>query len=353
MKRYLSADLTRQEIERLRSSLRRAQDRARVAQRREADAPAPVVPDGAGEARQPRLRRPRAGHRLGGARHRHLRPRTRTSSATATSSRSGTAPRAGEPARIEPGAKGFDDLDGNGHGTHVAATIAGAHLAAAGRGHAPRSSSSTAWRPEAKLYGFKVLENNGNGEDAFIIKALDTIARPERARGPARDPRREPEPRRRLRSQRLRLRAHAALPGAAPALAAGRARRARRRQRGLRGARDGGRRRCRRTWTSRSATRPTSRRRSPSARSTRPTRTPTASRTSRRAGRRPTGAQAGPRGARRADPLRAPRVAQRRGQRARPLRRDERHQHGRAARVGPARGVPVGAAGVHRAIPTA
>ena len=30
--------------------------------------------------------------------------------------------------------------------------------------------------PEAKLYGFKVLMDNGNGEDAFIIKALDIIA---------------------------------------------------------------------------------------------------------------------------------------------------------------------------------
>lgn len=30
--------------------------------------------------------------------------------------------------------------------------------------------------PEAKLYGFKVLKDNGNGEDAFIIKALDIIA---------------------------------------------------------------------------------------------------------------------------------------------------------------------------------
>jgi len=30
--------------------------------------------------------------------------------------------------------------------------------------------------PEAKLYGFKVLKDSGSGEDAFIIKALDTIA---------------------------------------------------------------------------------------------------------------------------------------------------------------------------------
>ncbi len=30
--------------------------------------------------------------------------------------------------------------------------------------------------PEAKLYGFKVLKDNGSGEDAYIIKALDVIA---------------------------------------------------------------------------------------------------------------------------------------------------------------------------------
>jgi len=30
--------------------------------------------------------------------------------------------------------------------------------------------------PEAKLYGFKVLDDNGEGEDAYIIKALDKVA---------------------------------------------------------------------------------------------------------------------------------------------------------------------------------
>jgi subtilisin family serine protease len=77
--------------------------------------------------------------------------------------------------RIDRGKKGFDDLDGNGHGTHVAATIAGAQSV-------PREAGSAdilelnGMAPEAKLYGFKVLKNSGSGEDAFIIKALDTIA---------------------------------------------------------------------------------------------------------------------------------------------------------------------------------
>lgn len=78
--------------------------------------------------------------------------------------------------RLEPGAKGFADLDGNGHGTHVAAIIAGTHSL-------PKEKGGTELlelpgiAPEAKLYGFKVLADDGAGEDAFIIKALDEVAR--------------------------------------------------------------------------------------------------------------------------------------------------------------------------------
>lgn len=81
----------------------------------------------------------------------------------------------GAPVRLDPGKKGFGDLDGNGHGTHVAATIAGGMSV-------KRSADSdevlvlNGMAPEARLYGFKVLKNNGNGEDAFIIKALDAVA---------------------------------------------------------------------------------------------------------------------------------------------------------------------------------
>ncbi len=83
--------------------------------------------------------------------------------------------RGGAPARIDPGKKGFGDLDGNGHGTHVAATIAGG-MTVRRAADSEEMLQLDGMAPEAKLYGFKVLGNNGNGEDAFIIKALDTIA---------------------------------------------------------------------------------------------------------------------------------------------------------------------------------
>ena len=72
----------------------------------------------------------------------------------------------GFPVRHRPGDKAFDTLDGNGHGTHVAGIIAGAVKGSEYRGMAP----------DARLIGFKVLKDNGNGEDAYIIKALDQVA---------------------------------------------------------------------------------------------------------------------------------------------------------------------------------
>lgn len=81
----------------------------------------------------------------------------------------------GAPQRLNPGDPGCATLDGNGHGTHVAATIAGAW-------QLPRDKDDRTtidlqgMAPEAKLYGFKVLKDNGSGEDAYIIKALDIIA---------------------------------------------------------------------------------------------------------------------------------------------------------------------------------
>ena len=57
--------------------------------------------------------------------------------------------------------------DPDGHGTHVAGIIAGASPAAGReRGVAPR----------ARLVVYKVLDDKGDGEDAWIIKALDHIA---------------------------------------------------------------------------------------------------------------------------------------------------------------------------------
>jgi len=77
----------------------------------------------------------------------------------------------GPPVLLKPNTSKYKALDGNGHGTHVAGIIAGAsHVMHEGeqkwfRGMAPR----------CKLYGFKVLDDAGEGDDAAIIKALDRI----------------------------------------------------------------------------------------------------------------------------------------------------------------------------------
>lgn len=66
------------------------------------------------------------------------------------------------------------DLDHDGHGTHVAGIIAGempADLAVAENGCQPRGIA-----PMAQLVVYKVLDDSGSGEDAWIIKALDHIA---------------------------------------------------------------------------------------------------------------------------------------------------------------------------------
>ena len=67
----------------------------------------------------------------------------------------------GRPRRLEAAA------DADGHGTHVAGIVAGDSRQPGGpRGVAPR----------AKLVVYKVLNDQGQGEDAWIIKALDHIA---------------------------------------------------------------------------------------------------------------------------------------------------------------------------------
>jgi subtilisin family serine protease len=59
-----------------------------------------------------------------------------------------------------------------GHGAHVAGIIAGAHTASTKDGE-EREMSGMA--PSANLVIYKVLDNNGSGEDSWIIKALDHI----------------------------------------------------------------------------------------------------------------------------------------------------------------------------------
>ena len=56
-------------------------------------------------------------------------------------------------------------IDGNGHGTHVAGIIAG--------GMPELGISGIA--PAVQLYSYKVLDDDGRGSDAKIIKALDHI----------------------------------------------------------------------------------------------------------------------------------------------------------------------------------
>ena len=59
-----------------------------------------------------------------------------------------------------------NDRDRDGHGTHVAGIVAGAAA----------DGSLLGIAPQAKLMVYKVLDDSGAGEDAWIIKALDHIA---------------------------------------------------------------------------------------------------------------------------------------------------------------------------------
>jgi subtilisin family serine protease len=63
--------------------------------------------------------------------------------------------------------------DNHGHGTHVAGIIAGTRRFKQGEGKPDRVMSGVA--PEAKLHIYKTLGDNGDGDDAWIIKALDHI----------------------------------------------------------------------------------------------------------------------------------------------------------------------------------
>lgn len=74
--------------------------------------------------------------------------------------------------RGQPLAAG-EALDRNGHGTHVGGIIAGSHTA-------PREDGTTVrltgMAPEAQLYVYKVLGDDGTGNDAWIVRALDHVA---------------------------------------------------------------------------------------------------------------------------------------------------------------------------------
>jgi subtilisin family serine protease len=80
----------------------------------------------------------------------------------------------GAPVELMPGAPRFGTLDGDGHGTHVAGIIAGALEVPLEPGKPAVTLCGMA--PQARLYGFKVLGDDGSGQDSWIIKALDKIA---------------------------------------------------------------------------------------------------------------------------------------------------------------------------------
>ncbi|MCK6452169.1 MAG: S8 family serine peptidase [Alphaproteobacteria bacterium] len=85
----------------------------------------------------------------------------------------------GTPAPLGPkDGKAFAELDGNGHGTHVAAIIGGScRISDDGPdGNAAAGVLYAGMAPKCALYGFKVLDDAGNGQDSSIIKALDVVA---------------------------------------------------------------------------------------------------------------------------------------------------------------------------------
>jgi subtilisin family serine protease len=82
--------------------------------------------------------------------------------------------KSGAPIACKPGSIECNTLDRQGHGTHVAGIIAGEYSFSATDSEKPARFAGMA--PETSLYGFKVLDDRGNGRDAWIIKALDAIA---------------------------------------------------------------------------------------------------------------------------------------------------------------------------------
>jgi len=80
----------------------------------------------------------------------------------------------GAPVAYQPNSPEWVRLDNNGHGTHVAGVIAGRLDVPFEAGKPERIFAGMA--PEASLYGFKVLKDDGSGRDAYIIKALDEIS---------------------------------------------------------------------------------------------------------------------------------------------------------------------------------
>jgi len=86
-----------------------------------------------------------------------------------------------QPGRL---AEGGTAPDRNGHGTHVAGIIAGYGEFPGADDGPPRVLTGIA--PAARLHVYKVLDDDGMGRDAWIIKALDHVARTNERAGRAR-----------------------------------------------------------------------------------------------------------------------------------------------------------------------
>ncbi len=168
MRRFIAADLTRDDIETLRTEFRQLQiqrvwknlsKRALIAQS-----------GGIVQARPAHLGYGAKGKGITwavldtgiAARHPHF----RRADGKNTVLEQWDCTQRGAPVLHKPGQPSFETLDGNGHGTHVAAIIAGGVA----------GSEYLGMAPDAQLIGFKVLKDSGAGEDAFIIKALDKVA---------------------------------------------------------------------------------------------------------------------------------------------------------------------------------
>ncbi len=82
----------------------------------------------------------------------------------------------GRPRALRPGEAGFDTLDGNGHGTHVAGIIAGQCEAPLPGVPTTAPLQFAGMAPLTRLYGLKVLDDDGNGRDSWIIKGVQQVA---------------------------------------------------------------------------------------------------------------------------------------------------------------------------------
>lgn len=70
----------------------------------------------------------------------------------------------------------FARMDRNGHGTHVAGIIAGWSSAPLPDAAGGSRVDLAGMAPQTSLYGFKVLDDSGNGRDSSIIKAIQHVA---------------------------------------------------------------------------------------------------------------------------------------------------------------------------------